>query len=127
MGGQLDQVVYSKVTRPDQVLSPLRRWGLGMRQFPAHLTTCDAICSSTVDHKLQRGCLEAFHLLSHHYPPPAMPAVWGCLEKPYSILTVLLQLLTSSRIVWGIQGELHVKFHYSEFYHITVKFGGCEY
>ena len=66
---------------------------------------CDWSCRSTIDHKLQRGCLEAFHLLAHHYPPPSMPDMWGCLEKPCSILNVLLQLLTSSRIVWGIQGK----------------------
>ena len=58
-------------------------------------------------HKLQKGCLEALHLLSYHYPPATMPDVWGCLDKPYSILTVLLQLLTSSKIVWGIQGNIN--------------------
>lgn len=62
------------------------------------------VYSSTVNRTLQKGCLEALHLLCQHYPPPSMPGVWGCLEKPYSILSVLLQLLTSSRVVWGIQG-----------------------
>ena len=40
-----------------------------------------------------------------------MPDVWGCSDKPYSILTVLLQLLTSSKVVWGIQGNVYEIIH----------------
>ena len=60
--------------------------------------------SSSTDLTLQNGCLEALHVLSIHYPPASLPAQWGCLNPPFTIMEIVFQLMESSRLAWGIQG-----------------------
>lgn len=68
--------------------------------------------SSSVDPNLQRGCLEALHCLSLHYPPPSLPHLWGCVQSTCTLLAILQELLNCSRLAWGIQGthSCHVPF-----------------
>lgn len=58
-----------------------------------------------MDLTLQKGCLEALHQLSTYYPPASLPTQWGCSQQPCTIIEILLELLESSRIPWGIQGN----------------------
>lgn len=53
---------------------------------------------------IQRGCLEALHVLSIHYPPASLPSQWGCSKQPSSIVRILHELLETSRLGWGVQG-----------------------
>lgn len=53
---------------------------------------------------IQRGCLEALHVLSIHYPPASLPYQWGCSKQPSSVVRILHDLLESSRLGWGVQG-----------------------
>lgn len=57
-----------------------------------------------MDLVLQKGCLEALHMLSIHYPPASLADQWGCNSQPCTIIKILLQLLESSRLAWGVQG-----------------------
>ncbi len=67
---------------------------------------------------LQKGCLEALHLLSTHYPPTSLPLQWGCTNQPCPLIVILYQLLDSCRLAWGVQGiRIHnLSLEYSIYY-----------
>ena len=66
------------------------------------------VCSSSANLNLQLGCLEALHLLSVRYPPASVPAEWDCVQPPFSLIEVLSELLKSSRLAWGVQGQYKI-------------------
>ena len=61
-------------------------------------------CSSSEDHSLQRGCLEALHVLCSVFPPASLPLAWGCACHTPSLLPTALSLLTASHLAWTVQG-----------------------
>lgn len=68
---------------------------------------------------LQKGCLEALHSLSMHYPPASLPDQWECSKHPFTVVEVLLELLQSSRLAWGVQGAYNGALHVSAYYSCT--------
>lgn len=69
---------------------------------------------------VQRGSLEALHLLSIHYPPASLPTQWGCSQQPYTIVEILLDLLESSQLGWSVQGSVDIALFCSRFYIIVI-------
>ena len=88
--------------------SPLQKTHANFSLIPLH----PIWPSSSVDPNLQRGCLEALHCLSLHYPPPSLPHLWGCVQSTCTLLAILQEVLNCSRLAWGIQGthSCHVPF-----------------
>ncbi|CAI7995434.1 Huntingtin [Geodia barretti] len=75
---------------------------LGLQHFLWFLV-CNI--SSSENHSLQRGCLEALHMLCSVFPPASMPQAWGCDCHIPSLLPTTLSLLTASQLAWTVQGQ----------------------
>ena len=68
-------------------------------------SVCVSVCSSSENHSLQRGCLEALHMLCSVFPPASLPQPWGCDCGIPSLLPIALSLHTASQLAWTVHGN----------------------
>ena len=65
-------------------------------------------CSSSESRSLQRGCLEALHILCQAFPPPSLPDPWGCRHVVPTLLSTSISLLSASHLAWTVQGRKYL-------------------
>lgn len=85
----------------------LRSVSLQSFLFPSFVclkSVCVSVCSSSENHSLQRGCLEALHMLCSVFPPASLPQPWGCDCGIPSLLPIALSLHTASQLAWTVHG-----------------------